>query len=300
VKRISAGLLTVFVLSLGSSKWLMAQGLSPEQFLNGVSAHPVGHEVERDQFLTVGGALNNASPGEVGRVLPALLMHVRSGNKVRERVYAAGFLLDIAIRPDGAELLSSKPEEISALLVDANPEIQNGAAAITDFVIAKAATNKGPYVAALEAAIHNPKTPQDVDVDMVGSLLYARFFDSSALKPVLDFVHRDDLTSDTRRELVHSLGDVNGLPKELTQFLVKELADPDPTVRATALVAYADSSSAFHTQGRRLVQKIANDPQEIPGLRNLAKDAVAGKTHLSPNYNYPPIALDPKTGAPVQ
>jgi hypothetical protein len=288
VKRIGTDLLIMFVLSLSSSTWLVAQSLSAERFLEGVSAHFVGDEVERAKSSEIAEALNIASPAEVERVLPVLLRYTHDGNEVHVRGYAAGFLLMIAIRPDGADLLSSRSEEISSLISDANPAIQNGAVAITDYVIAKPVTNKHPYVSALEAAIQTTKTPQNVAVGMVGPLLYARSVDSNALKSVLDFMHRDDLTADTRRELVHSLGVVDGLPEELTQLLLKELADHDPTVRAAALVAYADSTSAFHTLGKPLVEKIANDPQEHQQVRELAKQAIAGKTALDPNINLPP------------
>jgi hypothetical protein len=285
VKRISTELLSVLVLSLGSSTCLVAQNLSADRFLDSVSAHPVGDEVERDQCLKAGDALNNASPAEVERVLPSVLGHARSGNEARVRAYAAGFLLDIAIRPDGADLLASSSKEISSLIVDADPAIQKGAVAITDYVIARPATNRQPYVAALEAAIERTKSPQDVTVGMIGPLLYVRAFDSNATKSVLAFMRRDDLTADTRRELVHILGVVGGLPEELTQLLLKELTDTDPTVRATALVAYADSTSAFHTLGKPLVEKIANDPHENSQVRELAKEAIAGKTALDPNIN---------------
>jgi hypothetical protein len=66
------------------------------------------------------------------------------------------------------------------------------------------------------------------------------------------------------------------------------LDDPDAHVRAAALVAYADSTTAYHTLGKDRVQRIANDQEEIPGLRELAREAMAGKTNLSPNYDVPP------------
>src|ERR1035438_7261193 len=247
MRRLKTYWLIVLVLSLGSSSCLLAQSLPADRFLDSVSARPVGDEVERDQFLTTGDALNNASAAEVDRVLPAVLKHTRSGGEAHERVYATGFLLMIAMRPDGADLLSSKSEEISSLIVDANPGIQKVAVAIMDYVIGKPATNKQPYLSASKAVMQRPQTPQEVVlVGMISALLVYGSSDPDALKSVLAFLHRDDLTPSTRSELVHRLGVVPGLPPEVNQYLVALLSDSDPHVRAAALVAYADSTTPYH------------------------------------------------------
>jgi hypothetical protein len=290
-------LLIVFVLSLGSSSYLLAQGLTADRFLEGVSARPVGDQVEKDQYLAAYQALNIAPPAEVERVLPTLLQYARSGDEVHARLYAAGFLLAIAIRLDGADLLSSKSEEISSLIVDSDPSVQQGAAAITDFVIGKPVTNKQPYLSALQKALQMRRTPQDAGVNMVGPLLTFGRSDSDSVKSVMVFLQRNDLTVSTRIQLVHQLGVGPDLPKEVNQYLVGELDDRDPHVRAGAVASFADSTTSFHVLAKDRVESMANDPQEIQGIRELAKGAMAGKTNLSPNYDVPPPILDPKIGA---
>ena len=101
-------LLIVFSLSLSSTTWLLAQTLSVDRFLDGVSAHPVGGQVEQNQAGDISQALNIAPDSEVERLLPNVLMHMRIGLDTHERAYATGFLLMIAMRPDGAALLSSR------------------------------------------------------------------------------------------------------------------------------------------------------------------------------------------------
>jgi hypothetical protein len=296
MKQVTAGLV-VLLLSVGCLDCVAAKSLSADRFLEGLSLHPDDGKLQREgdevsQDLVV------ASPPEVERVLPTLAQYTHPGNEIHVRVYATSFLLVIAMRPDGAELLSSKSQQISALLVDADPVIQRLAAAITDWVIAKPATNKQPYLSSLQAALQRPLTAQDAGVDMIGPLLTYGHNDPAALKSVLAFLQRDDLTPATRSDLVHGLGVLPGLPDEVSQYLVRRLDDPDPHVRASALVSYADATSefypiAFHTLGKERVERIANDPQEIPGIRQLAKDALAGKAHLSPNYDLPPLRYNP-------
>ena len=295
MKRIAADLLIVFLVLLGGSTRLKAQGLTADRFLDSVSAHPVGDQVERDQSAEAYQALNTASPAEAQRVLPILLHYTRIGNEVHAREYAAGFLIGIAMRPDGADLLSSKSEEISSLIVDADPVIQGAGVAITPFLIAKAGTTKQVYMTALEAGIQKTQTPQDRGLDMVGLLLGLSYgsSDPGTLKPVLDFMHRDDLTANTRRELVHRLGTANGLPEPVNQSLLKELDDPDPTVRVAAVVAFADSTTRFHALAKDRVEKMASDPGENPKIRELAKEAIAGKTGLNPNVLVPNVEVPP-------
>jgi hypothetical protein len=287
MKRRMMCLLIVLVLPVGSPRRLMAETPSAERFLERVAAHAHGEEVEREQSSKIYEALNTASSAEAKRALPVVLRYTRVGNEVKARGYAVLFLTAIAIRRDGAQLLSSSSEEISSLIVDADPAVQKGAVAVMDYVAFRPPTNKQPYVAALEAAIQKNKTPQDVAIGMVGPLLSLRAVDPNAVKPVLDFMHRDDLTADTRRELVHSLAAVGGLPEEVNQLLVKELDDPDATVRAAAVVAFADSTSSFHILSRERVERMTNDPREHSEVRELAKEAMAGKTGLSPNIDVP-------------
>jgi hypothetical protein len=40
----------------------------------------------------------------------------------------------------------------------------------------------------------------------------------------------------------------------VNQYLVSRLNDPDPHVRAEALIAYAHSTTAYHTLGKDRVQ----------------------------------------------
>jgi len=298
MKRIVIDSLIVFVLSLGSSSYLPAQSLTAESFLKGVSARPVGDQVEQDQYLAAYQALNTAPPAEVQRELPSILQYALSGNEVHVRVYAVGFLTAIAIRPDGAALLSSSSGEIASLILDANPVIQKMAV----FVAFWTGPNEQRYVSAFEAAIERAQTPQDTDVQMVPFL--ARFLssDPDVSKSVLDFMHRDDLTVSTRIDLVHFLGNLPDLPNEINQTLVKELDDPDPRVRAAAVAAFSDSTTAaYHTLAKSRVESMANDPQENPKVREMAQEAIAGKTNLDPNIDEQPVPKDlPPPLPPVQ
>lgn len=297
MKRTITDLLLVFLLSLVVATRLPAQSLSASRFLESVSAHPAGDEAEGEQGQKTGDALFSAPASEVAQALPVVMKHLRSGSEDHARDYAIGFLMVIAIRPDAATLLSSRSEEIASLLVSADPNIQHLALAVTDFVIAKPETNKQPYVSGLLAAMQKSQTPQDVSVGIISPLLKFSPNDPATLKSVLAFLHRDDLTPSTRRELVHTLGADPTLPEEVSQYLAKELDDPDPTVRATALVAYADatlavpfydSKTSFHTLAKDRVERIASDSKENPQVRELARQAIAGKTGLNPNIDLPP------------
>ena len=86
-------------------------------------------------------------------------------------------------------------------------------------------------------------------------------------------------------DLLDRLGVVPGLPAEVNQALTKELDDPDPWVRAEAVATFADSTTEYHTMVQSRVETMANDPRENVQVRELAKEAMAGKTHLSPNVD---------------
>ncbi len=76
----------------------------------------------------------------------------------------------------------------------------------------------------------------------------------------------------------------------MNQTLTRELDDPDPWVRATAVTTFADSTTEYHALAQNRVEAMANDPQENAQVRELAKEAMAGKTHLSPSMDllHPP------------
>jgi hypothetical protein len=279
----------MFLLPLGSSTCVAAQSLSADRFLAGVSARPVGDQVEQDQGFAVYQALNAAPPAEVQRELPSILQYALGGNEVHARRYAVLLLTAIAIRPDGAALLYPSSEEISYLITDSDSGIQKGAVVVAFW----AGPNQHRYVSAFEAAIERVQTPQDIDVQMVSSLARISSGDPEALKAVLDFMHRDDLTISIRTDLVHLLGNVPGLPQGLNQALVKELDDPDPMVRAAAVAAFADSKTAFHALAKDRVEKIANDQQENPKVRELAQQAIAGGANLNPNVLVPNVEIPP-------
>lgn len=323
MKRIVTGLVAGLVLLLGGSTCVVAQSLDVEHFLQGVAAHPVGDQAEQDHALELVQALNLASPAEVEEVLPVLLQYSRPGKEIRARLHSALLINSIAIRPDGADLLSSKAEDLSALLVDADPRMQKVAVYIADYLIGRPSTNNKPYISALAVAIQNPQTPQDACVNGIVPLLTSGGGDPSALRAAVEFVHRDDLTAATRTELVHELPDLVGLPEQVSQYLVNRLDDPDLHVRAMALVSYSDSivksraladeqkhpdprfgpdansamaaeavldsKTAFHILAKDRVERMAHDPHEDPRIRALAKQALTGKPGLSPNYDLPPV-----------
>lgn len=295
MKRFVTDLLIVFVLSLGLSSYLPAQGIPADRFLADVSARPVGDQAEQDQAFKAVESLRIAAPAEVQSELPSILQYALSGNEVHVRGYAAVFLSVIALRPDGAALLSSSSEEILSLILDANPETQRAAITVTYFVIGKAGANPQRYLSAFEAVIARAQTPQDIDVQMVPLLSAFGTGDPNALKSVLDFMHRGDLTVSTRSDLVHLLCVDPGLPKEINQALAKELDDPDPTVRAAAVDAFTESTTDFHALAKGRVESMANDPQEDPKVRECARAAIAiaGKTHLNPNVPVPNAEIPP-------
>jgi hypothetical protein len=217
------------------------------------------------------------------------LQYVHGGNEVHARRYAVGLLTAIAIRPDGAALLFSSSNEISSLIVDGDSGIQK----VAVFVAFWAGPNQQCYVSAFEEAVQRTETPQDLDVQMVSSLAKIGSGDQDALKVVLDFMHREDLTVSTRSDLLHFLGAVPGLPLPVNQALVKELDDPDPMVRAAAVVAFADSTTNYHALAKSRIANMASDPQENPKVRGLAEEAIAGKTHLNPNVLVPNAEMPP-------
>jgi len=275
----------------------LAQSLTADRFLAVVAARPVGDQVEQDQSLEVVKSLGIAAPAEVKRELPSILQYALKGNEVHLRTYAAEFLAVIAFRPDCADLLSSSSsEEILSLILDTNPETQRAAITVTYCVIGKAGANRQRYLSAFEAVIARAQTPQDIDVQMVPLLSVFGSANPSALKSVLDFMHRDDLTVSTRSDLVHLLCVDPGLPKEINQALTKELDDPDPKVREAAVDAFAESTTEYHTLAKNRVERMANDPQEDPKVRELAQEAIAitGKTHSNPNVLVPNAEIPPE------
>lgn len=257
----------------------LPQGLSADRFLDHVSEHPAGDQMELKRSGEIYQTLITAPPAEVERVIPAVLRYARPGNQVNVRAYALRFLLAITARPDGANLLSSRSEEISSLIADDNAVIQASVVSTAEILMMQPATNNKSYVAALTAAVLNKTTPQDVVAErMIRFLMTYGRRDRDAVNSVLAFLHRDDLTSSTRSDLVGELSEVPGLPEEVNQYLLERLNDPAPSVRAAAVIAFADSTTEFHFLAKSRVEKIAGDSNENSGLRELAKKALAGQS----------------------
>ncbi|MGA7243580.1 MAG: hypothetical protein WBX19_10370 [Terracidiphilus sp.] len=185
----------------------------------------------------------------------------------------------VASRPDGADLLSPMSGEISSLIVDVNPLIQASVASLAEILMMNPATDRKPYVAALTAAVLNKRTPQDpVSERMIPFLMIYGRSDPDAVKTVLAFLRRDDLTPSTRSDLLRELSEVPSLPIEANQYLVERLDDPAPSVRAAAVIAFADSTTEFHILAKSRVEKTADDSHENSGIRELAKKALAGQS----------------------
>ncbi len=171
-------------------------------------------------------------------MLPILLHYTRIGNEVHAREYAAGFLIGIAMRPDGQPaVLEVRGDFISDRRC--RPCNPGGWRRHHTFLDCESRDDQTSLYDGFGSRNTELQTPQDRGLDMVGLLLGLSYgsSDPGTLKPVLDFMHRDDLTANTRRELVHRLGTANGLPEPVNQSLLKELDDPDPTVRVAAVVA---------------------------------------------------------------
>jgi hypothetical protein len=302
VNRIAICLLILFLLPLGGAMRLPAQQLSADAFLDHVSAHPVGDQAEQDEFLKAYVALNTAPPAEVERVLPSILQHVRPGNEIHVRGYAVGFLLDIAIRPDTKGLLSSHSEDIAALLVDADPQIQHVAIAITDWAIVGG--NPAVYLPALAKAMESISTrqpaassapagydPANDDAANIAKLLLELGSDDPAVvAEVHAFLARSDLTPNAKVAALNGLGTMGGLPEGIIEDLLHFFDDPNLRVRVAAIMAFANSGSgvyatSFHNQARKYVEEIAADEQESAKMRQLASDALAGRTPLNPNID---------------
>lgn len=281
-------LMSIIGLAMSNSSRVLAQGLSVSQFLQGVSTHPNGDEVEQRRSGEIYQFLASAPPAEVKKELPTVLQYTRSGNDIHARRYALLFLTAFAIRLDGGDLLSANSEEISSMILDLNPDVQRGGLVVMDYVLAKAGTNKQPYLSALQTALQKVQTPQDAGEEMIFPLLVYNRSDPAVIKSVLAFMQREDLTLSNRLGLMHELSNVPDLPTEVNQVLTKELDDPDPRVRAAAVIAFADSTTEFHTLAKDRVARIASDPQENAQVREKAKEAIAGKTNLNPNIDLQP------------
>ncbi len=284
MKRVSGGLLVAIALSMVCEHGLAAQIPTADRFLesysaNPASANPAGDEAELKQFGEVYQSLIAGPSAEVARALPAVLRYARPGHKKQVRACALAFLLAITARPDGAVLLSAHSGEISSLIDDEDAAIQASVVAVAVGLIMQPATKKEPYLAALAGAVRNPRTRQDVVAErMIAPLMTYGRSDANAVESVVAFLRRDDLTASTRADLVRELSGIPGLPEEANQYLLGRLDDPAPSVRAAAVIGFADSTTAFHSLARNRVEKMAGDSREDPGLRELAQKALAGQS----------------------
>lgn len=281
MKRMVKSLLAVVFALFATSVCRAAQESSVERFLDRVAAHPVGDEVERDQSSREADSLNTAPRSDVERILPVVLRYTGSGSELHVRTYATMFLLAVALRSDGADVLSTHSKELASLLTDSDPVIQRVAVAITDYVIDR---NSGNYVPALAGAMQKASTPQEVAAQMAAPLMRYGSDDPTAVKTIHAFLIRGDLTPDTKIATVTNLG-MFDLPEEVNQDLCNRLEDADPRVRSAAIVAFANSKSNFHNEAQKRVERIAEDEKENAQVRQLAKDALAGRTQLNPNID---------------
>lgn len=292
MRRIVTGLLLVIALSFACKNRLLAQAPSADRFLEDLSTNPVCSKMEPKQSVElyqILSALSAASPAGVERALPAVLRCARPGNIEAVRTVALDSLFAVAVRPDGADLLSSKSGEISFLIADDDPAIQGNVVSLVGVLMGQPATKNKPYVAALAAAVRNKRTPLDVAENMIHFLAIYGRNDSDAAESVLAFLHRDDLPPSMRSDLLRDLSALPGLPGDVRQYLLDRFDDPVPSVRAAAVIAFADSTTEFHSLAKSRVEKIVGDSSENSGVRELAKKALAGQSFAwTPNIYVTP------------
>ena len=282
MKFILASIATVFALLLCAAQTQKAPAPSVEQFLNGLSSNSKGTNAEVEEGGQVADAIATAHSGEVSQEIPEIFDKLRQSPDRRVRAYAVAFLVTIAQRPDGKDLLGSRSHEIADLLQDPDEGIQKGVIALIDWV---AASHPQVYLPALRAAIAKPNLSQDLGFQLASALLAIGSLagDAASIHAALGFIERKDLTWQTRMQIAESMGTNPGVPDEVCRELVKALDDPDPRVRAAAIVAFAGPTSSVHSLAQGRIERMSRDPQENRQVRHLAAEALAGHAPLNPN-----------------
>lgn len=292
---------------------------------------------ENEKAMKQAEILTTALRADVEASLPAILLYAENTSQnERTRKYAALFLAMIGMRGDGRDLLSTHSADIAQLLTDADPGIQRAAVTITYGLIGpNAGQQSAAYVPALAAAVRNPGTPQDIAVQMLDALLRLGSGQTAIVESVHNFLTRPDLNPQTKIDSVRSLGMLSDLPEQISQDLCTRFDDPNPNVRIAAIIAYSNAASqkdnvaryvrgevsipsedpqeaalrrkaatsvlssefTFVGEARKHVERIAADETENPKLRQLARDALAGRTPLNPNILEPNV-VDPE-GKPI-
>lgn len=336
--RVTKTSLAVILGLLVAPPCLEAQASSIEQFLNHVANTPVRDSTESTQIGEEGDLLSKAPRSEVEKVLPTLLGYTSNTSaNPHARQIAALFLLGVAMRGDAADLLSSHSAQMAQLLTDSDPVIQRVTLTILPWLIGPNGGQNGKvYVPALLTAVRNPVSPQDNAAQTAFLLLYLGPGDPDVVAAVHAFLTRNDLNSDAKIQTLRTLTVMLNLPDQISQDLCSRFNDSDPHVRVAAIIAYSDaalqrksattylsgtdpipsedpvaaavrrkvfseilnSKSTFFNEAQKRVEQIAANENENPKLRQLAKDALAGRTALDPNVLDPNYVQQVKPADP--
>jgi len=284
MKLLLASTVTGFALLHGAAQAQTGQTPSVEQFLNGLSPDSKGSHAAVEQSGQVAEAISAAPSAEVSREIPEIFDKLRQSSNQRVRAFAVAFLVTIAQRPDGKDLLGSRSKEIADLLSDPDEGIQKEAIALIDWV---AVGHPEAYLPALRTASAKPGISQDLGFTLASTLLglgaYAE--DSESIHAALRFIQRKDLTFETRLQVAEYMGTNPGVPPEMCRELVKTLDDPDARVRAAAIVSFAGPTSSVHDLAHGRIERMSRDQHENSQVRHLAAEALAGHFPLNPNID---------------
>ena len=259
-----------------------------EDFFNNLAAaQGVGGSRGEAAYLKLADSLGAMTRSEVAAGIPIIDRQIDNTAESEDRLAkfdAANLLMFISWRPDGAELLASQIDRLTAMLNGPSHFLSGQAAMALQHI---GDSRPDVVVTILEAALKDPEVnnPTGIGPGIAVILLRMAPRSEEATKNIVQYMQRPDLTDNQLISTIVGIDSSRFIPDAITTELVRCLDRSNQIIKGRALVGIAKSSPAAKDAARVRMQRMVNDPGETAHIRRLAAEALEGQISENPDVD---------------
>lgn len=229
----------------------------------------VGYE---ENALRVAGLVPGANPEEISSTLPEIQAAIAQQDGTIKK-FGAYVLAIISYRPDSADLLGGHVHEITGLLSERDPHLQEEAVLILGGM---KPVSPRTVVSPLMEFVREIDRDPIAQVNAISALL--RLAPADVAPGLKRFASRI-ADSQTKEALANGIANSKTDDSEATDVLINMLTDSDEQVRFQAAQAFQRLPSEDVRRAQRALQRIKEQPDEAQEVRDAAKSALKTLDH---------------------
>lgn len=246
---------------------LAQHALSPAEFLRQLMQDP-SRIPAYEEGLRVMDQIGSMSPESVRGTLPVVFEALHSERQMAQ-IEGALALHSIAIRPDGMIHLTSRLDEILALLGQPDSRLKATAVIVAEKISAPTAKVTPVFV----KFIADQGQPAQVKPGVVGALIRMTPLSPETAGVIGNFL-RNTLDASVRIDTLNAIGSRPSDNSAQADLVIQSLRDPSDSVRNAAIHILKRLGPKAVARGSSLLFEVANDPNESQTVRVAAERAI--------------------------